>query len=300
MSLDKPAGTIGGKRGATSKARMVLWFCAIAAVILAAGSAYYRSESLRIQKDKSEELEAIGKMKIEQLLRWREERTIDITRLAESPAVRHLLDGWLRRTDYPGSREVLRERLRFEIEHGFYFQALFGDADKHILLSFPEAVEMETDSWSAVEKARGSSEPVLSDLHDTASGRIHMDIAMALRNGSDRPLTVAILTTDVREFLFPMLGVWPTSSHTAEAFLVRREGDKVLYLSNTRRCKDAALSLRLPLTQITSPAVQAVLGRTGAFLGRDCRGVNVLSDLRPVPETSWYLVSQVDMAEILT
>ena len=280
------------------KPRMILLFFLISVVLVAAGFAYYRAEADRIQKDKTDELMAIGRMKIEQILRWRKERVADITRLSQARPSCETVEAWIHNPDDANLKESILQRLELETTTGVYFQALLGDAGKHILLSFPETVEMETESWNAVKKAWRDSGPVLSELHYTSSGKIHVDIAMPMTDKSGRPLIVAILTTNAQEFLFPMIQTWPTSSPSAETLLVMREGDSVVFLNELRHRKDTALFLRFPLTRTTLPAVQAVLGRTGAFFGKDYRGVPVLSDLRQIPGTSWYLVTKIDTNEI--
>ena len=44
---------------------------------------------------------------------------------------------------------------------------------------------------------------------------------------------------------------------------------------------------------------RAVLGKTGAFEGRDNRGVNVLAEILPIPGSPWFMVAKVDANEIL-
>ena len=80
---------------------------------------------------------------------------------------------------------------------------------------------------------------------------------------------------------------------------MRVEGGDVLYLNELRHQPGTALSLRLPLTRTDLPAVQAALGRQGMFEGKDYRGVRVLADLRPIPQSPWFIVAKVDVAEIL-
>ncbi|HAH08082.1 MAG TPA: hypothetical protein DCM05_16420, partial [Elusimicrobia bacterium] len=108
-----------------------------------------------------------------------------------------------------------------------------------------------------------------------------------------------IARSDPQRYLYPLIQTWPTASRTAETLLVRREGEGVLFLNELRHRQEPALSLRIPLSRQDSPAAQAVLGRVGGFEGLDYRGVRVLSDVRPVPGTDWFLVSKVDAGEIL-
>ena len=88
-------------------------------------------------------------------------------------------------------------------------------------------------------------------------------------------------------------------SRSAETLLVRRDGDDVLFLNKLRHRPDPALTLRIPLSQSDLPAARAALGKTGAFEGRDNRGVKVLAEILPVPGSPWFMVAKVDAEEIL-
>ena len=72
-----------------------------------------------------------------------------------------------------------------------------------------------------------------------------------------------------------------------------------LFLNDLRHRANTALSLREPLTRHDLPAAQAVSGKKGLFQGKDYRGVEVLADLRPIPDSPWFMVAKVDTSEIL-
>jgi PAS domain S-box-containing protein len=263
------------------------------------GLFYYFSDLTRIRQMRISELRAIGEIKAGQIERWRQERSNDARRIADSPGATKQVAEWLRDPERLANREDLIGRLRLEQELGIYFQALLVDGGQKVLLSgTSQPVEMETDSWAAVKKALTEQHPVLSQLHYTPSGKIHIDIAAAFRDDANRPLAVLVLTTNAQEYLFPMIEAWPTSSRSGETLLVRRDGAEVLFLNELRHKKNTALSLRFPLSLATLPAVQAVLGRTGIFYGKDYSGEEVVADLRPVPGTDWFLVTKEAEAEI--
>ena len=279
--------------------RVVLWFSLVAVMFLVVGFSYYSSEIRRIRQVKFSELSAIGQMKVEQIQRWRRERSDDSRRIANSPAVIKLTAEWLQDPGRIINKEELLSRLKLEEDLGVYFQALLVSTDQKIILSATsQPAEMEADSWAAVKKALTETAPVLSPLHFTPSGKIHIDIATAMRDHAGQLLAVLVLTTNADEFLFPMIQYWPTSSKSGETLLVRRDGDQVLFLNELRHRKDTALTLRFPLSKRTLPAAQAVLGRIGSFAGRDYRNVSVIADLRPIPGTEWYLVTKENESEL--
>ena len=99
-------------------------------------------------------------------------------------------------------------------------------------------------------------------------------------------------------FPYPFLRGWPTPSRTAETFLVRRDGQDILHLSDVRGRPGMALKMRVPLTRSDVPAVRAVLGVRGNFEGPDYSGVPVFAVARRVRGTQWFLVAKIDADEV--
>jgi hypothetical protein len=63
--------------------------------------------------------------------------------------------------------------------------------------------------------------------------------------------------------------------------------------------KHAALTQRVPLDPGSElPAVKAVLGKRGIVEGRDYRGKPVLSDVREVPDSPWFVIVRMELSEL--
>ena len=107
-----------------------------------------------------------------------------------------------------------------------------------------------------------------------------------------------MLWIDPREFLYPLIQSWPTPSATAETLLVGREGDSVVFLNELRHRKNTAFSLRFPITEKKLPAAMVVQGIKGVVQGTDYRGIPVLAEIQPVPDSPWFMVAKVDMEEV--
>lgn len=280
--------------------RWAFMACLAAIVIAAAGWVYYRSEADRIRREKSNELAAVGRMKVAQISRWRQEREMDVLALSSAPTIRRAVARFVEHPEDSAARSDLLERLNIERESRVYSQALLVGKDARVLLSVPESPDVSDNALrDIVAESFASSAPVMSDLHRPSSGVIHLDLAVAMRDDAGRPVAAVVLTTNASEFLYPMIQTWPTSSRTAETLLVRRDGAAALYLNDLRHRKDAALSFRIPLSSRDVPAVQAVLGYSGILQGTDYRGVAVLADVQPIPLTAWHIEAKEDADEIL-
>jgi signal transduction histidine kinase len=109
---------------------------------------------------------------------------------------------------------------------------------------------------------------------------------------------VLVLRIDPVINLFPIIQSWPTPSKSSETLLLRRDGDSVLYLNELRHQKNTAMRLSLPLTNQELPAAKAALGFEGEFEGFDYRRIQVISYLKKVPDSPWFMVAKVDKNEI--
>ncbi|MFA6317744.1 MAG: PAS domain S-box protein [Elusimicrobiota bacterium] len=269
-----------------------------AATALACGGLFLQ-ETRSAKGARFNDLAAIGKLKAETLVQWRSERLTD-ARLNASGLVRHHAIAWLR-SGRPSDNAPLLARMRLFQEQEGYQNMVLAAPDGRVLLSLDHRMaSLEPASRtlvSAVVLARSAS---LGDLFACSACRsAHMDAAAPVLDDSGRPVAVLLLRSDPAKVLFPLIGSWPLPSRTGEVVLVRREGGDAVFLNPLRRLSDAPLTTRIPLSETSVPAVQAVLGRTARFEGSDYRGEPVMADLQPVPGSPWFLVTKQDQAELL-
>ena len=138
------------------------------------------------------------------------------------------------------------------------------------------------------------------DFHRAApDGPIHLSVLVPVLDGGEDTEAMGILVfrIDPEKNLYSYITRWPTPSQTAETLLVRRDGNDALYLNELRFQKNTALKLRIPLGRQDVPAVKAALGQEGIVERVDYRGAPVIAALRAVPNSPWFLVARMDVAE---
>ncbi len=275
-------------------------FAVSALALLAAGYKYTRVEAERLREEQRAVIAAIGGLKFEQIQHWRTERRSDARRAAHGPYLMQDLALFLRDPGGQDHLATLRKHLEVERMEGVYAVVLLLAPDGQILISTDDSPPpVDPATQRAVEAALASREAVLSDFFRAPDGSVAIDVAAAVGNAEGRPLAVVVLRSHAATYLYPLIQSWPTPSGSAETLLVQREGEEVVFLNDLRHRSESALSLRLPMTRTDVPAVQAALGRQGAFEGRDYRDVEVMADLRSLPGSPWFLVAKVDREEIL-
>ena len=277
-----------------SRRRLHLWttvFVLATSVMAMVGLLAYQADRVQILESRARELTSVGTLKAAEIAAWRRERLADVIRFTRGPTL-------IRAIERENPADV-RLMLSVNRKGGIYDDVLLVASSGKILgsaLAPPPHLPAETTR--AVTQAFASRQPVLSDFYMDEAGSAHID-AVATVSGATQAECVLVLRCNASERLYPLIKAWPGSSTSAESVLVRRDGDQVAYLSCLRHQSHKAMSLKRPLSEAHLPAVQAILGRQGVFSGSDYRGVRVLADLRPIPESDWFVVTKVDAAELL-
>jgi PAS domain S-box-containing protein len=295
-----------GKKTQGFKAQLIAVFIFLLAGAAIAGYFYYSGQERLLLSLKVKELASVSDLKMREIEAWRTERLSNASFMLETHAIMQKLVDFANAQDSSGLRKdalnilsSLKEKYDYEIAA---IVSVRGTPKS--LLSFPEGHwEPEASILESMSAAVEAKKILVSDIHRTDYNRsIRMTILVPLvdyqASGIGIPL-VLVLEINPERFLFPLIESWPTASSSGESLLVRREGNDVLFLNELRHRKHTALMLRFPVNEkVTMPAVLAARGFEGAFEGADYRGVPVLSYIRAIPESPWFLVAKEDKDEI--
>ena len=164
---------------------------------------------------------------------------------------------------------------------------LIGD---YLKLQLPDLMKLESG--------------ILTDLHQVSNiSYIHLDLIIPLINTWQKDSTVfglLALRIDPEEILYPLVKTWPVPSKTAEALLIRQEGEEVIYLNELRFKKNSKLVLRKSVSEEKLPEAMAVRGIEGTIDGIDYRGASVISAMKKVPGSQWYLIAKINHNEVFS
>jgi PAS domain S-box-containing protein len=259
---------------------------------------YHRSQTAAIEREVRNELLTVADMKVAQITEWRDAR-LGSARSIMADAMS--LEAMRRFLAHGGAsdRAQILAWLQSMCNHAPYADAILADAQGRAVLSVGSVMGDESHVRRIVAEVLQRNEPVWRDFYrDDPSRPVHLGVNIPLRLGSGAPFGALLLGLDPNDFLYPFIRRWPTPSRTAETFLVRRDGQDILHLSDVRGQPGSALNMRLPLTRSDVPAVRAVLGTRGNFEGPDYSGAPVFAAARPVPGTPWFLVAKIDAEEV--
>jgi len=260
---------------------------------------YYRQKEL-LQARAENELQTIAQLKVDEIAIWRRERLGDAAVLTENPLFLDDIAGWMADPQPEITEKILTQFHTWQ-QHYHYKNIQLVDGDLNVRLSLAgEAGRLHEESAQALMAALQERQPLLSDLYLGLSDLPPQIDAIAplFDPVSAEPIGGIILISDASQFLYPLIQVWPVPSNSAESLIIRQDGDFVLFLNPLRFQPEAALNLRIPLSQKDVIAVKAVLGMEGVVEGKDYRGVEVLSALKAIPDSPWFIVAKVDRSEV--
>ncbi|MCK9588297.1 MAG: ATP-binding protein [Terrimicrobiaceae bacterium] len=284
------------KPGIPGPGKWIAAFLAFVLVLAGVGAWFFATESSRIQQDKYEDLGAIAKLKTKWISDWRNRFFNGIGRISGNPFFAQSVAEFARNPDDPELRARLKDWLGYQIKWtGDEGMALYAP-DGRLMLSAGTQEECP-ELLRVLGEAIWSNGAVLSRLYKGLSGNVFIIAACPVNDREGIPVAVLAIFGSANKDLYPLVEEWPSRSKTAETLLVERDGNSALFLNRLHFKPAAKMEFRIPLTETDAPAVQAVLGTGGKFLGRDYRGVEVIGDLRGVPGSPWFMVTKMDTAE---
>jgi PAS domain S-box-containing protein len=266
----------------------------------AGGVWFYRTQESQLRKKIEDELADIADLKANEIAHWRIDQLGEGDELISSFFFAEGIARWLADPQNQSPDSILNRFHGLQMHH-HYQNILLVNPDGKVLLSLEEIpgtgyAEVAEDLATAL---RGRK-PVLTEWHRCGMDAVpHVSLIVPLFSigAGHSALGAVILLIEGRQYLYPLIKSWPTPSRSAETLLVRREKDAVLYLNDLRFLPNAALELRMPLSQKEVPSVMAVLGKKGIVTGKDYRGAEVIAAVQPVPNSPWFIISKMDIKE---
>jgi diguanylate cyclase (GGDEF)-like protein/hemerythrin-like metal-binding protein/PAS domain S-box-containing protein len=273
---------------------------AVAIALLLAGNFIFISLRDAARDEQKAQISAIGKLKVDQIEDWLDDRHSDIQTLSGDSYFARDFDRWQR----SGLRNrELRERIMRRLDafidsHHYHSISLYDEHGKFVLRA-GKAILNEEDMTEYAHQTMLTSRTVFIDLHrhDDVNFPVGLGFVSPI-NMPDHAAGAIYFSEDPARYLFPLIETWPVESMTAETQLVRAEGERVVFLSRLRKREEAPLLFSLPLSTPQLGAAQAVLGKSGLLEhAHDYSGDAVLSFAMAINGTPWVLVSKVSEEE---
>jgi len=285
--------------------RLVVVLVALTLAMACAGLFYVRYELGSVYRDTEAQLLAIAQLKSSQIATWKNDRIRDAVLITHAPELAQMLSELnpAPKASAPGllaklaaHQELMRAKLGYA-EITLLDRGLMPAVNN--IVPSPIAPEALT---ALRERFMSSRSAIFQDLlvDDPYAAPCFKLIAPIFVRVSGEFVGAAQITINASDQFFPLIQKWPSLSTSGESMLIRREGDRVLYLNPLRHSDAAPLSLSFPLDSPQLLEAQALRNAPRSLIhGTDYRGVPVLGVATGVPDSPWIVIAKIDKQEAL-
>ncbi|MFO8155791.1 MAG: bifunctional diguanylate cyclase/phosphodiesterase [Pseudomonadota bacterium] len=285
-----------------------IFFSLVLALLLIALLAFSGLRTM-VLEDKHHNLEKFLGLKIDQVTAWREERRSELQTLATNSHFARAYARWIEQETANSAAENearLADRLRMLVDSRHYHGAVVYDAEGRPRISVGEIrAEEEWNTDLAVESVE-TGDPTEAgpcrgeDEAGETGSRYAMAAPLIPIDSADKAVGALLLRLNPEESLYPLVAQWPRSANSGGAFLMRCDGDAVVFLSPPPGLTDdESKTMRMHRSEMERDGAFRLRDETRLFTARDHRGEKVLAAAAPVPGTDWHLVAQFDRDEAL-
>ena len=249
-----------------------------------------------IKKETVSRFSIIADFQKMQLERWLEEREDVVRALALQCGIIKILKELENQNNIEKMKESLCIYLRKLYEEDGYSTFVLDKDGTIVCSAFKEFIGKSRAKRYYFKQAINTDKVVYSDEYLSAHLK-EPALAFSKRVISGNKLLGVVATIfPFKKILEKKIILYPGIGKTGEAFLVRKEGQRVIALSPLRGIPKATLSFYFPNKNI--PAYLAAEGKEGIYELKDYRNVPVLAAIRYIKRMNWGCVLKQDKSEI--
>ena len=287
------------KLATTITVRIILIVCTIGLILL--GVNFYDSAHRSQDKLAANLLKTTAELKVGQINLWLKERKANALAFSGNPIIREKIISYQQQSNEDKDRADLLEWMSLLGKAYGYTAVSILYEDGNELLSWESQTGLEAiiaEDFRKLDKtAIGESLAMLA----RAPGNAYDDLIVfrPVRLGEGRKPVYLALMGDTGKLFQPILDDQLNFSSTAESYLVVRDGAEAVIFTKLKKSTEANGFRRLPIAA-DSPtlATIAASGQVGVVDGMDYHGDRAFGFVSKIPDTDWYLVSNVNHAEI--
>lgn len=278
---------------------LVVLLCVVVMGLAAGGYYLYRQQERSIIETHCDNLQALVKLKADEITAWRQERLGD-ARMNSSGIIQLLVQQWSS-APTPDLLETIRQRFLVFQQNEGYVNLVLINPQGTVITSLQQKNEgLEPDEQYLVERTLVAGQPVFGDFYYCRNcQRIMLNLAAPIFDSAGQEVAVLMLIADPERDLYPLINRRPVTLHDIATLLLRKEGGEMILLN-----PHEVTSLQPLQRYVLAAHYSSMVGRVGfeprgVVHGRNNRGLEVFSTLHPIAGSPWYLSAELDANLIL-
>lgn len=291
-----------GRQKVPSYWPFAMFFIALIIISVSAVLIFIHNKKVSLLIDKQKELSNISEVKSAQIVQWRTDRLASADFLKENVLFERKLEDYISKPGNTELKEDIFRSFRSLIKNFDYRNILLLDTTGKVVLSYPGRDSLISDHLKPLIPGIVHNRKVkITDFHvANLVSFVHLDLIVPVITDEDGPVKgVLTLRLDPDEYLYPLIESWPASGKTSESFLIRKDGNDIVFLSDLRYMEGNQILIRKPVSEPLSPCGMAVRGIKSTDDAIDYMGHRVVASMNEIPGTGWFLIAKTDREEVL-
>jgi PAS domain S-box-containing protein len=260
---------------------------------------YAKEYSLRVGNS----LATVSELKASELSQWRKERLNDAGFFYNNAEFSALVKRYLSHTKDVNAEYDIR-LLMTKVYTSYNYDGIFlldkKNSQKLVICDGKDRF-LSYVSQQSIDSAR-TGKIIFEDFYyNQQNKQIYLKIVVPIFGDNIKHDVVGtvVLRINPDYYLYSFIQRWPSNRNSGETYLVRRDGSGIVFLTPLRFMNDAALTLRFDSEKNKDMvAAKAAAKKEGIVEGLDYRGVEVLADVRAIPDSPWLLITKMDKSEL--
>jgi PAS domain S-box-containing protein len=267
-------------------------------ILLFSGYYYYQQEKQHHKKEKYNELAAVGKLKADQISNWLSERMSEATFFSTSTPYPQYIGSMV--SGDKESERLYKSILSRIMSDNRYQNIYILDTNADLVFSYyPGFNQVDPVTKGFASEVFTTGNIVIQDFYYCHThNKIHFEIFAPVRDENQNIIASVVFRINPNDYLYPLISTNPTPNRSEESYLVKQDGDSVLFLSPLRYMDNSMLQVKTPLDKADITAVSAIEGQEGIREGVDYRNEKVFSDIRKISGREWYIITEIDRKEL--
>lgn len=283
------------KVAALRKLIPLLIIIAAATILIIAAYLIYKEQTKIAFQKKYNKLAEVGNSKASQISRWLNERKSDATFLSRNSNFPQEIEYYLNSGKFDTAHVL--SHLEYTVKDHRFSNIIIVNKDKSVVYSIvPNNNQLEKQTLSCLDLSFSFGNLCVTDF--ISSNKTYFDITTPIV-AEGKVVAGMVLRLDPKIFLLPLLSEGLVSVESFEAILVDKTEESILVLKSSNHTKDSQEIFTVNAQNPSCPAIQAISGKEGIFKGLSLDNEAILSDLRHVAGTPWFMVVTMSEKEIM-
>ncbi len=268
-------------------------------LVIVLSSLFYLNERKHIEEETYDYLSNITKGTLTHLDQWRLERLSEAKFFSSVVPFGETAGGIIN-----GDSDAaisFRRMLSHIMTNERYENIFLILPDGKLLFSYKEGYENPEEATLHFSREVLDKEEILFNdfFPDKATHqKVFLEMAAPVYNESNKAVAVLVFRINPAASLIPSLREWSPEGKPDLLHIVRQEGDTVWYLNKMTDSGQLPRSYGVPSTDLKRSAAFALTGKEGPFRGLNYAGEEVIADIRKVPGTAWFLISETGVRDV--